>query len=163
MSFQVRGQPVKICYGRPYMRDRQIFGGLLPYDSLWRTGANEPTMIHTSVGLDIAGIQVPAGTYSLYTIPHQGDWTLIVNRSITQWGEEHQYTDEVRAQEAGRTTVKSEAIDAPVEQFTIRAEPTESGARVLLEWERTRVVIPISAAPAPAESRPQPGHTKATA
>lgn len=153
VSFQVGGHAVKICYGRPYMRGRKIFGGLLPYDSLWRTGANEPTMVHTSVGLDIAGIRVPAGTYSLYTVPHPGDWTLIVNRSISQWGEEHGYTDEVKAQEAGRATVKTETLDAPIEQFTIRAEPIgDGGARVLLEWERTRVIIPVSVGPAPTES-----------
>ncbi len=146
VRFEVAGAPVKICYGRPSARGRKIMGGLLPYGELWRTGANEPTMIHTAAALDIAGLRVEPGTYSLYTVPGESEWELIVNRSISQWGHEGRYSDEVRAQEVGRAKVKSESMDEPVETFTIRALPTEGGgATVLLEWERTRVSIPIRA------------------
>lgn len=147
LTFSVEGKPVKICYSRPAARDREIFGGLVAYDRLWRTGANEPTMIHTTSALDIAGIRVEPGSYSLYTIPGESEWQIIVNRSIDQWGHEGRYTAEVRAQEVGRARVKSDQAADFVESFTIRSTPAAGGSvNVILEWERTRVGLPISAA-----------------
>ncbi len=123
LSFTVTGNPVKI----------------------WRTGANEPTMFHTSTALAIAGIRVPAGSYSLYTVPGESEWQIIVNRSITQRGAERYYTAEVEAQEVGRVTAKSGQTEDHVETFTIRSTPTAEGnALLILEWERTRVEIPVS-------------------
>jgi hypothetical protein len=146
VSFTVGGKAAKVCYGRPSLRGRKMLGGeAVPYGKLWRTGANEPTMIHTSGPLAIAGIKVPAGSYSLYTVPGPSDWVIIVNRSITQWGEESNYTDKVKGQEVGRANVKAESAAAPVEKFTIRAEPPGSDATaLLLEWQTTRVRIPLS-------------------
>jgi hypothetical protein len=147
ISFTVANQPVKLCYGRPSSRGRLMLGGKnVPYGKLWRTGANEPTIFFAPVPLSVAGLQVPAGVYSLYTVPGPKEWEIIVNRSISQWGEESNYTDEVKAQELGRAKLKSEALTAPVETFTIRPEPTKADAKALvLEWEKTRVRIPISA------------------
>ncbi|HSJ05610.1 MAG TPA: DUF2911 domain-containing protein [Longimicrobiales bacterium] len=142
-SVQVGAEQARLCYGRPSARGREIFGGLVPYDRLWRTGANEPTILHLPFTADIAGLTVPAGSYSLYTEPSTGDWTLIINRSTSQWGHESSYTAEIQAQELGRTTVPSERLDQHVEIFTIRSESTAGGADLLLEWERTRVRIPI--------------------
>lgn len=145
LSFTVKGNPVKICYGRPSARGRTMLGGRLPYGKLWRTGANEPTMIHTSTPLDIAGVRVPAGSYSLYTVPGESEWQIIVNRSITQWGAERYYRSEVEAQEVGRVTVRSGQIEDHVETFTISSTPAAEGnALLILEWERTRVEIPVS-------------------
>jgi hypothetical protein len=133
-----------VCYGRPSMRGRTIFGGLVPYGELWRTGANEPTIIHLPFAASIAGVDVEPGSYSLYTEPGEQQWTVIVNSSTSQWGIENQYNDAVRAHEVGRATVPAERVDAPVEMFTIRAEPREQDAAdLLLEWENTRVRIPI--------------------
>lgn len=135
-----------VCYGRPSVRGRTVFGGLVPYDELWRTGANEPTIIHLPVAATIAGIAVEPGSYSLYTVPGREQWTVIVNRSTSQWGIENQYNDAVRAQEVARATVPSEQIDAPVETFVIRAEPQgANAANLVLEWENTRVRIPVQA------------------
>lgn len=146
VSFSVQDSPVKLCYGRPSARGREIFGGLLPYGKLWRTGANEPTMIHTNIGLSIAGIQVEPGSYSLYTVPGESEWEVIVNRATSQWGHEGGY-EAVRAQEVGRAKLKPEATEETLEVFTIRAVPmAEGGASILLEWERTRVSIPVAAA-----------------
>lgn len=144
ITFTVAKQPVKLCYGRPSSRGRTMLGGsAVPYGKLWRTGANEPTIFFTPVALTVAGIEVPPGAYSLYTVPTATDWEVIVNRSISQWGEESNYTDAVKAQEVGRATVKSERVAAPVETFTIRTEGAGSGATLVLEWEKTRVRIPI--------------------
>lgn len=145
VRFEIAGAPVKICYGRPSARGRKIMGGLLPYGRLWRTGANEPTMIHTAAALDFAGLRVEPGVYSLYTVPGESEWEIIVNRSVSQWGHEGRYSEEVRAQEVGRAKVMAEGTDDQVETFTIRALPGDGGATVLLEWERTRVRIPVKA------------------
>ncbi len=146
VSFMVGNSPVKICYSRPSARGRTMIGGsAAPYGEIWRTGANEPTMIHTGVPLNIAGIRIPAGTFSIYTVPGDGQWQVIVNRSISQWGHERFYTEEVRAQEVGRSSVPSERLDRHVEQLTIRAQPaSEDNVILILEWERTQVVVPIS-------------------
>ena len=147
ISFTVSKQPVKLCYGRPSSRGRVMLGGKdVPYGKLWRTGANEPTIFFAPVPLSVAGLEVPPGVYSLYTVPGPREWEIIVNRSVAQWGKENQYTDEIKAQELGRAKVKSEKVSAPVETFTIRAEPAGSDAKALvLEWEKTRVRIPIAA------------------
>lgn len=145
VSFRVGGGPVKICYSRPSARGRPVFGGLVPYGQIWRTGANEPTMIHTTVPLTIAGIHVTPGSYSLYTVPNPGQWEIVVNRSITQWGHESNYGPAVRAAEVGRVPASAERIDQPVEQFTIRTmEANANAVVVILEWERTQVMIPIT-------------------
>ncbi len=147
LSFRVGSAEVKLCYGRPSARGRTMIGGeSVPYGKLWRTGANEPTMIHTTGPIVIAGVAVPAGTYSIYTIPDPKTWHVIVNRSITQWGEEHGYTDAVKAQEVAHGMAESSALSTPVETFTFRTEAGAGGAvNLLLEWEKTRVTIPITA------------------
>jgi hypothetical protein len=136
----------KICYGRPSLRGREMIGGeAVPYGRLWRTGANEPTIIHLNVPALIAGMEVEAGSYSLYTVPQPGlEWTLIVNRSISQWGHESRYAQEVEAQEVGRASVPVETLEQTVEQLTIR--PADRGEGAYLEWQNTRVLIPIEPA-----------------
>jgi hypothetical protein len=148
LTFSVKGKPVKVCYGRPSSRGRTMIGGAdIPYGKLWRTGANEPTIFFTPVGLDLAGLKVPPGKYSLYSVPGPKEWEIIVNRSTTQWGKEDQYTDKVKAQEVGRTKVPVETVQQPIETFTIRAEPASGDARALiLEWEKTRVRVAVKAA-----------------
>jgi hypothetical protein len=131
-----------LCYGRPSMKGRTIFGELIPFGQIWRTGANEPTTIHLPVAATIAGIAVEPGSYSLYTVPGETEWSVVVNRSTSQWGIEGQYAG-VEAQEVGRATVPAERAESPVETFTIGSAPTANGAELLLEWENTRVRIPV--------------------
>jgi Protein of unknown function (DUF2911) len=122
-------------------------GEAVPYGKLWRTGANEPTIFYAPVPLSVAGIKVQPGVYSLYTVPGKNEWEVIVNRSISQWGKEDQYTDQVKAQEVGRAKVKSEIGSSPVETFSIKAEPAKKkSANLVLEWEKTRLKIPVQAA-----------------
>ena len=141
----VGGENMLVCYGRPSARGRTMIGGEnVPYGRLWRTGANEPTTLHVPFAAEIAGIAVEPGSYSLYTIPDPSAWTVIVNRSTTQWGEEGAYTDAVRAQEVGRASVPAGAAAAHVETFTITSEPGEEGAtELVLEWEGSRIEIPL--------------------
>jgi hypothetical protein len=133
----------KVCYNRPSARGRTMLGGENPYGTPWRTGANEPTTIHLPVAANIASIAVEPGTYTLYTIPGEQEWTVMVNRSTTQWGATP-YEGELAAQEVGRATVPASTTDGHVEQFTIRAQPADQGATLILEWENTRVDIPVT-------------------
>jgi hypothetical protein len=145
LTFTVAAQTVKVCYGRPSARGRTMIGGKpVPYGKLWRTGANEPTVIFTPVALEIAGVKVPPGKYSLYSVPGEKQWEIIVNRSTSQWGHENDYTKAVEAQEVGRGRVPAEKLSAPVETFTITPDPaTGETQRLVLTWETTRVAIPI--------------------
>jgi hypothetical protein len=146
LTFSVDGRPVKLCYGRPSARSRTMIGGRhVPYGRLWRTGANEPTMIHATVPISVAGIEISAGSYSLYTVPGEDEWHVILNRSITQWGHIARYTSRVKAQEVGRATVPSETLPEHIETLTFRmTSGPATRSFLLLEWERTRVRIPIA-------------------
>jgi hypothetical protein len=148
LTFTISKQPVKVCYGRPSARGRTMIGGTaVPYGKLWRTGANEPTVIFTPVALEIAGVKVGPGKYSLYSVPGEKEWQIIVNRSTSQWGHENSYTKEVEAQEVGRGKAPAERVSAPVETFTLSAHPaTGEPQHLMLTWERTQVAIPIKAA-----------------
>jgi hypothetical protein len=145
VTFTLSGQAVKVCYGRPSSNGRVMLGGSnVPYGKLWRTGANEPTIFYAPVPLKIAGIAVQPGVYSLYTVPGKQEWEIIVNKSVSQWGHENEYTPEVKAQEVGRAKVKAEAASTDLETFTIRAEPQgRKAAALILEWEKARVRIPV--------------------
>ncbi len=152
-EFRLAGERALLCYGRPSLRGRHMIGGeAVPYGKLWRTGANEPTILHLPVAATIAGIRVEPGSYSLYTIPTEKEWTVIVNRSTSQWGEEHGYTAAIEKEDVGRAKVAAEALKEPVEQFTIKATPIKDGADVVLEWEHSRVAIPVVAAAAGARA-----------
>ncbi len=150
-SVHVGHTEAKICYSRPIARGRAIFGGLVPYDMLWRTGANEPTTIHLPFAAEIAGVAVDPGKYSIYTVPSTREWVVVVNASTSQGGRtrdegqfKNEYIADVRAKEVGRGLVVSESIDEHVEQFTIRSEQAANdSANIVLEWERTRVRIPV--------------------
>ena len=147
LTFRVGSSAVKVCYGRPSLRGRKMIGSpAIPYGKLWRTGANEPTIFFTPVPLTVAGIEVTPGRYSLYTVPGEKQWEIIVNRSTSQWGHESPYTDDVKAQEVGRGKATVEKLSKPVETFTIRADPAgDDGQALVLEWEKTRVRIPVRA------------------
>ncbi|MFL5539981.1 MAG: DUF2911 domain-containing protein [Longimicrobiaceae bacterium] len=139
------GRRIYIDYGRPSMRGRRIMGGLVPYGRVWRTGANAATTLVTDVDLELGGTEVRRGTYTLYTIPTAGGWTLIVNRQTGQWGTQYE-----PARDFARIPMQVSPLRAPVEQFTINLERSRAGAGTLaLEWETTRAVVPFRvAAPA---------------
>ena len=138
----VHGARVKVCYSRPSARGRSIMGGLVPYGEPWRLGANEATSIHLQFPAEIAGVRVEPGSYSLYVIPGESQWTVAVNRSVERWG--IPIDDAVRAQDVGRGSVAVERLDQHVEQLTLRFGPGAQGStELIVEWERTRVRIPI--------------------
>lgn len=132
----IAGAKLSVTYGRPYARGRQIMGGLVPYGQRWRTGADEATSFETSRNLEIGNTIIPAGEYTLFTIPEPTDWTLIFNTQTGQWGTV--YDD---ANDMGRVLMAVEQT-APVEQFTIAFEEIDSTSGALvLAWETTRASV----------------------
>ena len=143
LSIDIGFFTVKVCYGRPSAAGRTMIGLFVPYGQVWQAGANEPTMIHTTGDINIAGIRVPAGSYSLYTVPGEGQWEIIVNRSTTQWGESG-YTEDLRVQEVGRAPVPAEHGRRYVDRLTFSTRPASHGyVFLVLEWERVQVMLPI--------------------
>lgn len=144
VAFEFGGTRVKVCYGRPSARGRTMIGGVnVPFGKLWRTGANEPTMLHVSGPITVAGVKLEAGTYSLYTVPEKGQWTVILNRSTAQWGDEGSYSEHIKKEEVGRGTAPAAEQPNHVEQFTIRGETKGSWGALVLEWEKTRVTVAL--------------------
>jgi len=141
VTYEVDGFQLKVNYCRPYMKGRKIFGGLVPYNEVWRTGANEATTFETNQDINFAGKRLLAGKYSMWTIPQQTQWTIILNNEIPGWGvgldskasrnPEHDIL---------KVNVASIDTDGPVEQFTIRFE---YNVNMIVEWENTKISIPI--------------------
>ncbi len=136
----VGGAALSVRYSRPSTRGRVIFGNVVPWNQVWRTGANQATILETSADLTLAGTKLPAGKYSLWTIPSPGGWKLIINKNTGQWG-----TDYDAQYDLARLNMKVEPLRQAVEQFTIAIEPTGKGGVLKLEWEQTRASIPLSA------------------
>jgi len=136
----IDGAIVKVCYGRPSARGRSIMGGLVPFGEPWRLGANEPTRLVLPFGADVAGVHVEPGTYSLYVVPQTTSWEVHVNKAVERWG--IPIDSLVQAQDAGKGTVPVETLAQPVEQLTLRLV-AGSPAELVVEWEKTRVRIPI--------------------
>jgi hypothetical protein len=128
----IDGAKISIEYGRPYVKGRKIFGGLVPFDKIWRTGADEATTLVTDKALMFGQVEVPAGTYTLYTLPGEKEWKLVINKQTGQWGT--QYTE---AQDLGRVAMKTAPPASAVEQFTISITDTPAGGTIKLEWADT--------------------------
>jgi DUF2911 family protein len=135
----LNGHAITIDYGSPRIRGRKIMGQLVPYGQVWRTGADEATSLKTTMDLDIGGTKVPAGSYTLYTLPSEGAWKLIVNKQTGQWGTEYD-----QSQDLARIDLTKAALPSPLEAFTIGFEKTGSGGTTLvLEWETTKLSVPV--------------------
>ncbi len=135
----VGGAQVWVDYGRPMKRGREIFGNVVPWNSVWRTGANEATQFSTSVDLVIGGATVPAGKYTLWTLPAQNGWKLIINKQTGQWGTEYD-----ARQDLVRVDAKVETLATPVERMVIAFEPGTTPAALTVSWDKTKVSVPIS-------------------
>ena len=128
-----------VDYGRPLARGRTLLGDVIGYDRVWRTGANAATQLTTSAPISLAGLSLPAGTYTLWTIPHRRGVDLIVNRQTGQWGTEYG-----RAHDLGRSPMQSDSVDTPVEKFTISIEPSDARHGTLsMAWGSFRWTSPI--------------------
>jgi len=131
---------VEVDYSRPNKNNRKIFGGLVPFDKPWRSGANQPTKMKTSAAVKLGGKEVPAGEYVLYTIPGASEWTIVLSKNLKAASlAEHKAQDE-----AARVTAKPVTLASPAETFTIGFEDLRADSAILyLEWDDTRVPIKL--------------------
>ncbi len=130
---------VSVNYGQPSKRDRQIFGGLVPYDKVWRAGANEATEITFKKDMNFGGKPVKAGTYTLFVIPTESEWTIILNSELKQWGSFNY--DKIKDKDVLSVTVPVKRTSSVVEKLTYRFDENNN---LIIEWDDTMVEIPIS-------------------
>lgn len=132
---------VRVTYSRPQKGGRAIFGNLIPYGKVWRTGANEATEIKVYQDIEIAGKKVKAGTYSLFTIPGEKQWTIILNSGLDYWGA-YSYKEE---NDVVRVTAPATEGSTAVENFTIQFNNKgEKGGEMRLAWDKTVVTVPFT-------------------
>lgn len=130
---------IKVVYGSPRKRDRDIFGGLVPFGETWRTGANEATEIIFTGDVMMGDALVEAGTYSLFTIPGEKEWTLLLNSGLGQWGDfSHDPEKDVHS-----ITVPARQTNTMHEAFTVSFRENGSGHEMVMAWDRTEVVVPV--------------------
>ena len=135
----IGGANLYVDYGRPSKRGRTVIGGVLvPYGDVWRTGANAATQFRTDKPLDFGGTVVPAGFYTLWTLPSAQGWKLMFNSQTGQWGTEHD-----PAKDLYTIDMKVGTVPTPVEKFTIGIEPSADGGTLFMDWDTTRVSAPF--------------------
>ena len=131
---------VTIDYSSPRAKGRKIFGGLVPFGQVWRTGANEATTFVTDADLKVGGSDVPAGKYTLFTVPESDKWTLVISKKTGEWGTAYPGPSE----DLVRVPMKAGATAGPVENFTIAFDKGTAGCTLRIEWENTRASVDIS-------------------
>jgi len=135
----IGGASISVEYGRPYMRGRKIMGGLVPYDQVWRTGADAATTLSTSKALVIGGAEVPSGKVTLFTLPAEAGWKLIISKQTGQGGLEYD-----QAQDLARVDLTRKPLSAPVDQLTIAIESAGAGGVLKISWETTELSVPFT-------------------
>lgn len=132
------GLKIKVEYCQPYKKGRKIFGGIVPYGEVWRTGANEATVVDFDQNVVVAGQLLDKGDYSLWTIPSKDGWIAIFNSETGQWGTNYDQTKDVL-----RIPIVSRKHAPPAEQFYISFSPSDNGTNLILTWDETEAVVPI--------------------
>jgi DUF2911 family protein len=134
------GKTITVNYSSPRMRGRKIFGDLVPYGEVWRAGADDATTFATNVDVAAGGKNVPAGKYTLFTVPAQTKWTLIISKQTGEWG--IPYPGE--KYDFARVEMKVSKLSSPLENFTISFDQAGTSCTMKLDWETTRASIDIS-------------------
>lgn len=134
----IGGSAVTVDYGRPSRRGRQIFGGLVPFDAVWRTGANAATTLVLGGDVELGGRALDAGTYTLYSVPARNGWTLIVNGQTGQWGTEYDAGRDVL-----RVPLEVSRTPAPVDTFTIAVVGGATEGRLLFSWDTLQGAVSV--------------------
>jgi hypothetical protein len=134
------GKTITVDYSSPRAKGRKIMGGLVPYGEVWRTGANEATTFVTSTDLTVAGKDIPAGSYTIFTVPTADSWTLIINKHTGEWGIPYKY----HAEELARVPMSVSATSGPVENFTVSFDQSGGGCTLQLSWENTQASVKFS-------------------
>ncbi len=135
------GVLARVVYSRPQKKGREIFGGIVPFDQVWRTGANEATEITFFQDVKLGDVMVSAGTYTLFTVPGEEEWGIMLNSDLNQWGAYRADMDHTVARTSGVVT----QMDQEVEAFAITFREVEGGHHMVLAWDKTMVEVPIMA------------------
>ncbi len=145
-KFETGDLSVYVQYSAPYKKGRKIFGGLVPYEKLWRTGANEATVFATLNSININGLEIPRGRYHLITIPYPDHWTVILNSDIPGWGIdiESGVTYHNPKEDVLTVDVPVQSLPSAVEQFDISFEKMADGASLVFKWDDVRVSVQIA-------------------
>src|ERR1700732_4071787 len=133
------GKTITVEYSSPRAKGRKIFGGLVPYGQVWRTGANDAPTFVTDANLTVGGKDVPAGHYTIFTVPNADKWTLIINKKTGEWGIPYKYESD----EVARVDMKVSKLPSPVENFTIAYDKTGNGCTMHIDWETSRASVDI--------------------
>jgi hypothetical protein len=133
------GKTVKTAYSSPRVKGRKIYGGLVPYGEVWRTGANEATTFVTSSDITVGGTKVPAGSYTIFSVPNADGWKLVVSKGTGEWGTQYPGADK----DLARIDMKVSKLPSPVENFTISYEKSGSGCMMNIDWETTRASVDV--------------------
>ena len=131
------GKTITVDYSSPRMKGRKIFGELVPYGQVWRTGANDATTFVTTAGVSANGRDIPPGNYTIFTVPEQDKWTLIVNKHTGEWGIPYKYESE----ELARIPMSVSKTSGPVENFTISFDQSGDSCTVKMSWEETEASV----------------------
>jgi hypothetical protein len=134
------GKTITVDYSSPRAKGRKIYGGLVPYGEVWRAGANEATTFVATVDLMVGGSHVPAGSYTIFTIPNQDKWTLIISKKTGEWGIPYPGKE----QDLLRVDMKVSKLPSAVENFTIAFDKAADGCTLRMDWETTRASVDIA-------------------
>jgi len=134
------GKTITVDYSSPRVKGRKIFGDLVPFGEVWRTGANEATTFVTTGGVTANGRDIPAGSYTLFTVPEESKWTLIVNKKTGEWGIPYHYESD----ELARIPMSVAKTSSPVEEFNISFDQGGDTCTMKIRWEQTEASIPFS-------------------
>jgi hypothetical protein len=139
-EYILNGKRIRVDYGSPSARGREIMGKLVPYNKLWTTGANKATTITIEGNIIIGGTLIPKGTYTLLTIPSEGVWKLILNKRLGMWCHTP-YNSDIEKDEIARIDMMKEALDTPVNTLRIYFNESDFGVVLKIEWEKTSAQV----------------------
>ncbi|MCH4552936.1 MULTISPECIES: DUF2911 domain-containing protein [Aestuariibaculum] len=144
VEFKLNDLKLEVFYNRPYKKGREIFGALVPYNQVWRTGANEATTFETNTALHVDGFSLPAGKYTLWTVPKDTIWTVIFNSKQYSWG----VNSEMKPMwdpnyDVVNIDVPVKNIDSVVEQFTIAFDNSTDNLFLTMAWDDVKIQVPL--------------------
>jgi hypothetical protein len=134
------GKTLTIDYSSPRAKGRKIYGGIVPYGEVWRAGANEATTFVTDTDLNVGGTTVPAGSYTLFTVPNADKWSLVISKKTGEWGTAYPGPGE----DLARIDMKASKLPSPLENFTIAFDQSGVGCSLHMDWETTRASVDIA-------------------
>ncbi|WP_299550363.1 DUF2911 domain-containing protein [Seonamhaeicola sp.] len=144
VKFELNDLRLKVFYNRPYKKERDIFGALVPFNKVWRTGANEATTFQTNETLDIDGMILPVGKYTLWTVPKDSSWTVMFNSKEYEWGVDSEMKPMWDPNyDVINVEVPVQKLESVVEQFTIAFDNSTDKLFLTMAWDDVKIAVPL--------------------